>query len=80
MSNKRLCKECGWHGTETEVLTAPNPFEEDTEITGCPACLSVESMAVACDAADCWNEICCGTPTPTGYRTTCYNHRPDIGT
>jgi hypothetical protein len=29
-----------------------------------------------CDEPGCFNQISCGTPTPTGYRSTCHTHYP----
>ena len=73
---KCICKECDWKGHDNELLMAPNPFGADYEITGCPKCKSVDSVNVACDEPGCWREVTCGTPTPTGYRSTCGKHRP----
>lgn len=79
MSNKRVCTECEWHGTEEQMLTAPNPFAgaEYELIVGCPNCLEVETLRVACDEPDCWKLVTCGTLTKSGYRSTCGDHRPD---
>lgn len=74
--DKLLCEGCNWHGPQSEMLTAPNPFDPAGAINGCPKCKSVECLVVACDEPDCWRETSCGTPTPTGYRRTCGEHRP----
>lgn len=29
-----------------------------------------------CDEPGCFNRVSCGTPTPTGYRSTCHTHYP----
>lgn len=76
MSSDKLLCECSWRGTQKEVLRAPNPFDPDDELWGCPRCRTPGGMRVACDEPECWNEVCCGTPTPTGYRQTCSKHRP----
>jgi hypothetical protein len=75
VSEKYLCLECHWHGTET--LEAPNPFAEDNEkMLGCPGCREANRITLACDEPDCWRETTCGTPTPDGYRRTCGEHMP----
>lgn len=33
-------------------------------------------LSVACDEPDCREQVTCGTPTPDGYRSTCFDHRP----
>jgi len=77
MTDKVLCKECDWHGLETEMLRAPNPFDAEEILTGCPKCKSVGSLVLACDEPECWQESSCGTPTPSGYRRTCGKHIPE---
>lgn len=76
MSDKRICNECGWHGKESEVYYAPNPFSDDDgeRISGCPECRQVETMRVACVEAGCWKEATCGTNTSGGYKTVCGDH------
>lgn len=76
-TDKWTCKECDWRGLESELLLAPNPFQINDEICGCPKCKSVDCFAAACDEPECWREVSCGTPTPSGYRSTCGKHRPD---
>ena len=68
---------CGWTGTEDEKLIAPNPFDPENDILiGCPVCLDVNCLGVCCDEPGCWELVSTGTPTPEGYRSTCYKHRP----
>lgn len=67
---------CGWRGNSVELLTATNPFDDTDTITGCPSCKSIDSCVNACDEPECWQQATCGTPTATGYRTTCGKHRP----
>jgi hypothetical protein len=74
--DKLLCEDCAWHGLQSEMLTAPNPFDATDTIHGCPKCKSVQSLLVACDEPGCWRETSCGTPTPSGYRRTCGQHAP----
>ena len=38
---------------------------------------ALKSMVGLCDEPGCYDAISCGTPTPEGYRSTCYNHAPD---
>ena len=73
---KIKCYRCRWRGMEVEELTAPNPFDEEDILVGCPLCKRVDTMVWACDEHDCWSEVTCGTPTPNGYRSTCGHHAP----
>lgn len=74
--NKRICRECGWRGLRGEVLEAPNPFDREYLIYGCPKCREVQTTATVCDEPGCWNEDDAGFPTPAGYRRTCSKHIP----
>jgi len=67
---------CTWHGQDSEQLSAVNPFDAGDKIYACPECKEIGSVVVACDEPDCWRAVSCGTPTLTGYRTTCGEHRP----
>lgn len=71
---KRYCANCGWHGQSSETLQAPNPFERRETIAGCPQCLQVETIGVACFEDGCWQQATCGFNTPQGYRHTCGKH------
>lgn len=74
---KYSCTECEWHGEDSQLLRAQNPFADDTDtMVGCPECREPNSMRRVCDEPECWLEASCGTPTPTGYRTTCGKHKP----
>lgn len=77
---KFICGVCDWHGHEPEALRAPNPFSEGGMETmcGCPACREPNTMKTACDEPDCWRAVTCGTPTSSGYRSTCGDHAPPI--
>jgi hypothetical protein len=70
--NRWKCTECGWLGTE--ILFAPNPFDNRLTTTGCPNCLEVNSIIAACDVEGCEKEGSCGWPSDAGYRWTCYEH------
>jgi hypothetical protein len=78
MTTRQVCdgRNCNWHGTSDEVLRAPHPFDPGEEVWGCPKCKSIDSLYLACDEPGCWKPVSCGTPTPTGYRSTCGQHRP----
>jgi hypothetical protein len=58
------------------VLSAPNPFDSEDVITGCPNCKEVNRLRSTCDEPNCWEADSMGIATPNGYRRTCYAHRP----
>jgi hypothetical protein len=76
LRQKWLCEECGWQGLGRQLLQAPNPFAEGETMVGCPDCREPNSMHMACDEPGCKAHASCGTPTPDGYRHTCYKHMP----
>ncbi len=76
---KLRCKECELVLKADQRLKAENPFSPhqcDT-IFGCPECYEINQFVGLCDEPGCELEISCGTPTPTGYRQTCYKHVPE---
>lgn len=73
------CRGCKTIVDATDVLTAPNPFEPSESIQGCPTCRSVDQFTLLCDEFQCDREASCGTPTASGYRQTCGEHRPIPG-
>jgi hypothetical protein len=75
---KVLCEDfrCGWHGVLSESLTAAHPFIAGETIRGCPKCKTLQDFLAACDEPECWQAATCGTPTPKGYRQTCFQHLP----
>jgi len=75
---KVMCQECNWIGKSSELLTAINPFDESSIITGCPNCKNIETIRVCCDEPECQREATCGTPINDGYRHTCNKHCPSI--
>lgn len=76
MKEKVICEECGWQGEGKDVLRAPNPFDPEEQMSGCPYCHSVESLVRACDGPGCWEPAAYATPVANDYRYTCFRHRP----
>lgn len=69
------CRECHSVTHEVDMLHAPNPFDPEDILSGCPGCKTVDSWIELCDECD--EQATCGTPTSDGgYRRTCYDHRP----
>lgn len=75
-NEKVICVECKAKWLWKDLLQGQNPFITSRAIYGCPDCYSIDQFTLACDEPGCWQEVCCGTPTPTGYRTTCGKHIP----
>ncbi len=77
-ARKIKCPErrCGWRGTEDLLLSAPNPFNRGEIISACPKCKTIDTNIYACAEPDCWADGVCGTPTLSGYKSTCGEHRP----
>lgn len=74
--DKIECPECYWIGETNDVLEAPHPFITDIQTHGCPACRCIVDFRLLCDEPGCLLEATMGTPMPSGYRNTCYNHAP----
>lgn len=70
------CEHCDWTGTDKDMLIAPNPFDPQYEICGCPDCREIECFEPLCDEPGCHETATCGTPTVDDYRNTCHIHRP----
>ena len=71
------CLECNEISLETDLLVAPNPFDETDNITGCPKCKGVDGFEEICDEPECKAEATCGFPVKEGfggYRRTCGKH------
>jgi len=77
MSDKMICdnRKCKWVGKESELLTAPDPFQPNERLFACPKCKG-QTINLVCDDEDSKQHATCGTPTPNGYRQTCYKHKP----
>lgn len=74
-NNRWKCEECDHICTTAERLTAPNPFADTDEISGCPNCKAVQSLEVACATVGCTRLGTCGGKGADGvYRFTCYEH------
>lgn len=73
-----VCSEwrCGWVGSESEALQAPDPFCDGSTLIACPKCRE-QTLRTCCDEPGCTMEASCGTPTDGGYRTTCGKHQPN---
>ena len=78
MTTKQVCGMfgCEWHGSSDDVLKAPNPFDFGEVLWACPSCKGINALYLACDEDGCWEMSACGTPTETGYRSTCGKHLP----
>jgi hypothetical protein len=77
-TEKVYCTECEWRGYFIDMLSAPNPFDINDTCQGCPKCKRVNTILYACDYKNCWKPVTCGTPTESGYRSTCSKHRPSL--
>lgn len=73
---KWICTECDWCGLDSALLKTVNSFNTNDNVVGCPHCKEVNTMLMACDEPDCWQQVSCGTSTPNGYRQTCFKHKP----
>ena len=76
------CENCDEISMECELLRAPNPFDTDKTITGCPYCKWVGDFEVLCDEPGCEEQATCGFPVKEGfggYRRTCGNHYIEMG-
>ncbi len=78
MNDKMICDNhrCKWVGKESELLTAPDPFSPGDRLYACPKCKKQDRIFLGCDHKDCRLPATVGTPTPNGYRQTCYKHKP----
>ena len=74
--SKIKCPECGWIGTSEERLVGINPFDPTEEVHGCPKCKEINDAEELCDEFNCDKPATCGTPSPRGYRRTCWEHAP----
>lgn len=76
---KWQCTSCDEIWLESELLSAPNPFEPAAgPITGCPHCKEVNCFRTICDWTGCKRESSSGTPLADGrYVWRCWDHRPE---
>jgi hypothetical protein len=61
---------------QEEALSAPNPFDAEQLLLGCPKCKCTDLLFVACDEPGCWKPVSIGKLTKNGYRRTCLEHWP----
>jgi len=79
-SDRIRCEECEEEFSQKDMLVAPNPFDADDTVTGCPKCCSVIRGILLCEVPGCGETATCGTPTAgDGYAQTCGKHMPVIG-
>jgi len=72
---KYHCPECEKTFLKENMLTAPNPFDPDDEVCGCPWCKSCIQPNLVCDEKGCNELFTMGwLDDETGYRLTCYKH------
>jgi hypothetical protein len=73
LKNKIGCNDCDWHGMRDELLSAPNPFEDDI-LYACPKCKGMDLFS-ACEIDGCWKETTNGGTHPDGeYKRACSEH------
>jgi hypothetical protein len=56
------------------MLSAPNPFDPDEKIVGCPECRQIGDFTELCDEPLCGKHASCGSEVAGVYRRTCYQH------
>jgi len=78
-SDRAVCRECGWMGRNAQMLTAPNPFNAEDEVNGCPNCKSVSCLLVACQVDGCRKEASVGFPKDGDYVNACGDHARGLG-
>lgn len=67
---------CGWVGKNSEVLTAPDPFNDGSQLTCCPKCRDPDNrITYACDYGGCDKPASSGTPAGGKYFWRCHDHR-----
>lgn len=74
---KILCldQNCGWKGTETKVVKAPNPYNEEEIFWICPQCKDEDSLQFACDVSECWRRYYVILLDGEGFKNYCKLHR-----
>ena len=76
--DKTICMMCGWRGRESEILSAPNPFEPGGKIWGCPKCKRIEQFRPVCAHKDCWNGLQTWVKVQGEYIGFCEKHAQEI--
>ena len=62
------CTECGHVHENDALLVAPNPFDPEQTLTGCPDCKEIGQFREVCQAPGCRNDATCGKPNWRGFR------------
>jgi len=68
------CRACDTLLPTAKILKAPNPFNLNDIVEGCPKCKAVTQFVPVCDMAGCRSDGTCGMPTPGGYLWLCHIH------
>jgi hypothetical protein len=76
MEVRYVCEQCHWKGPESQLLSAPHPFQAPDLMLGCPQCREADKLTRLCDEPGCWERVVGGSSSPTGYRFTCHTHFP----
>jgi hypothetical protein len=74
VSQRVICQSCDWIGPVSDLLVANNPFDQHSEVYGCPKCYAIDDTVIACDEPGCDREATNGWPSEAGYRQTCFKH------
>jgi hypothetical protein len=72
------CDVCDEDVKQKDILRAPNPFDADDIVSGCPHCKSVYgegSFTEICEVEGCGKPATCGKPLRNGgYLRGCFKH------
>lgn len=73
----QVCCECDAIVPLGKELAAPNPFDRDERIEGCPECREINTLVLACPWDGCTRVVSMGMRHADGvYRSTCTTHGP----
>lgn len=72
---KCRCKSCDWRGIDTDILVAPNPFEEGEFLYACPVCKSIDNYDVICNHEGCKNVAYYYDTNTDNMPSYCWTHR-----
>jgi len=68
------CQDCGWHGSDEEIISFADPVLEGNIWSICPECRAAEQFDNMCDEPECKQLATCGWPSTESYRRTCFEH------